>query len=98
MITFSSTFDYSVANQTKVTFPNGNVTLLEYQNNAALVRRTDSYGSSPTIQARLTATAPTCWVITAINDANVGTTTQTWDSNGNLLTSRGPLGRKTTNT
>jgi RHS repeat-associated protein len=87
-------FDYSVANQTKVTYPNGNATLLEYQNNA-LVRRTDGFGSA---QPSITSYSydPAVLGITTIIDPNLQTTTQAWDASGNQLTRTDPLGHQTT--
>jgi RHS repeat-associated protein len=89
-------FDFSVPGKTKVTYPNGNMTLLEYQNDA-LVRKTDGFSSAQSASWSYTYD-PNMFGVIQIIDANLHTTTQTWDSAGNLLTKTDALNRTTTYT
>jgi RHS repeat-associated protein len=90
-------FSYSstgVGSTTTITDPRNNQTQEEYLN-GLLISRTEALGTS--LQATWTYQYdPVTLAETAVTDPLGRTTTMTYDSEGNLLTSTDPLGRTTT--
>jgi RHS repeat-associated protein len=96
---YQSTIDYShidssgVSGYTLVTDRNGNVTQYVFDG-SALTKRVVGYGSSSPATWAYTID-PATLLTTATTDPNSHTTTVTYDSRGNLLTSTDPLSHTT---
>jgi len=92
-ISFTYTLDATGAQQTTITDGKGNVTVELFQSNL-LLSRTKGYGTAQ--QATWTYTYdPTTLGVTSETDPNGHTSSNTWDSSGNLLSHTDAVSRTT---